>query len=440
MLDEEIKEFFKISLSMIGTRFIGLVTGLFSMLMLSSSSFEASVSCGLISSLLGFYMASSQALLSPVGIEYAISIAKKESRKTEELFLNGLLIFLLLFMLWLGLIFLIPYIGNVFAIDKNIMAYVKKYFLNITPGIACSLLYLLCSQILYAQNKQLKDTFFTLIGCLVFSVCFFFIQIKNKDIYTSITCSTNISSAVLLSLCLYYYGSAKKLNINRIQKYISLSLFISLIKSGLTIFTQVSVELAAFTVMTLLLGALGSNVLIAQRELTQISILFVLSAAAMGQAASIMVAKKKTQFNQEEMRRFVKKVLFVISLVYSLSLILLIIKIFPRFSMISRELITKKILLIFSLTIFLDALRHISSGILRGLGHYKLPTLAGLFGLWGICMPSLLLLSHFNSLTFELSRILLLIGILTACLVQLESRLVFTTQAAPPSGELSPSD
>jgi Na+-driven multidrug efflux pump len=174
--------------------------------------------------------------------------------------------------------------------------------------------------------------------------------------------------------------------------------------------------------------------------LNQIAILFVLSAAAMGQAASIKVAKKKSQLNPEELRRFIRKVLLILSVIYSLSLIVLTIKGTSIHSTVTRNLITKKIVILFSLTIYLDTLRYISSGILRGLGNYKLPTLSGLFGLWGICMPCLLLLSYFNSLTFELSRILLLIGIFVPCLIQLKTCLTLTNPAAPSPGELSRSD
>lgn len=433
MLDEEIKEFFKILLPMIGTRFIGFITGFFSMLMLSRSSLEAAASCALISSLLGLYMATAQGMLNPVGIEYAMSNMKKDFRKTEALFLNGFLISLLLFLLWMGLVYLTPYLGNFFSIDRNIILYVKNYFMNITPGIGCSLLYFLCCQLLSAENKQLNDAFFSLISCVVFAISFFLMQINHHNIYVSITNSTNISSVVLLFFCIYYYVKVKKINIQIIQQKIDLTLFISLIKSGFMIFTQISGELVAFTVITLLLGTLGANVLIAQRELNQIAILFVISAAAMGQAASIVVAKKKSHLNQKMLRRFVKKIFLVLSLIYLLCLYVLIINDKPNLSTISRNIVTKKILLLFSLTVYLDTLRYFSSGILRGLGNYKLPTLAGLLGLWGICMPSLLLLSQFNCLTFELSRILVLIGIFVPCLIQLISCLVIIGPLSPPS-------
>ncbi len=416
MLDGDIKEFFKLALPLIGSRFIGVLSGFFSMLMLSRSCIEAAASCALISSLFGFYMATAQAMLSPIGIEYSSSYAKKDFRKSEAIFFHGLLISLCLFVLWLGFLFLIPYMKNIFAIDSKLIIYVRRYFISITPGVFCTLIYLVYSQLLVARTKQLRDALTSALGSIAFFVSFYLFQFINHNTYTGIIFSINISAFILIPFYVYYI----KPNQSKIQKTLDISLFKSLIRSGLIIFTQVSGELAAFTIITLLLGGLGSGVLAIQRVLTQVSLIFVISAAAMGQAASVIIAKKRYQFNEKEIGKLVTKMMTIVSAIYFLAIMILLIKKdMINADNIPQELIPKNTALIFTLTLYFDALRHISSGILRGLGNYKLPAFAGLVGLWAICMPSLLFLSHFNLLTFEFTRIMLLIGIFTACVIQL---------------------
>jgi len=197
-----------------------------------------------------------------------------------------------------------------------------------------------------------------------------------------------------------------------------------LLKIGVPISIQYSVELLAFAVLTYLMGRIGTDALGAQQIALQLSMISIMIVMAISQASSILVSQAVGQHDIPRTLRIANSGLLLgtlfmlfIGLIYWFSPLMLIsLYLDPRDPALENVIgLTKIILSISAVTQILDGGRNIAAGLLRGYGDTKSSMWNGIFSCWVIGIPMAVLLGFSFDLGAQGIRIGILLGIFTGC-------------------------
>ncbi|MBA2651635.1 MAG: hypothetical protein H0U73_05140 [Tatlockia sp.] len=199
---------------------------------------------------------------------------------------------------------------------------------------------------------------------------------------------------------------------------------------------QYTMELLAFSVLTYLMGVIGTESLAAQQITLQCSMLSIMVIMGISQAGSILISHnmgKDSKLNRAIICKttllfgaLLMQIIGISYWIFSDRLISLYLDI-NNHSLHEIVLIAKNLLIIAAVTQFFDSGRNISAGLLRGYGDTKTSMWTGLVSCWVIGLPLAIAFAFSFHLGATGLRLGIMIGILYGC-IQLISRLIKANQ------------
>ena len=189
------------------------------------------------------------------------------------------------------------------------------------------------------------------------------------------------------------------------------------IKYGLHIGTQSSVEIAAFTLIVVFSGWLGTQSAAAYQICINIAGLCYLSTMGIGVGATILISNYKGAGDLQGIKD-ASKTIFVVTFLFTFifSIILIAgVNIFPAFFINENDVVKLASSLLFILALFQipDGLNVTVAGILRGLLDTKIPMLINSISFWIIMIP----LAYIFAFIFELGVIGIMYGVVSGILL-----------------------
>ncbi len=240
-----------------------------------------------------------------------------------------------------------------------------------------------------------------------------------------VTCASFIAQScnfIGIIIYLYHKKIAQKYQLFNKLLTPNWSVCKKIITLGLPIGAQFSGELAAMTVATYFIGFFGTAPLAASQIVTQYSMFSVMITLGISQASAILISGAYGKNDGS----LVKKYLFSAFIIFSLSYICIfaayiflpdyLIKVFIGSGQHNSESVTRFAIGFFavaSVLRFIDGIRNILSGALRGLHDSSAPMRIGIVCLWFISLP----VSYLLGITFHGGPIALRIGFASGFLI-----------------------
>lgn len=240
-----------------------------------------------------------------------------------------------------------------------------------------------------------------------------------------VTCATFIVQC-LLCIALLIYLSITKEN----KKYAIFSngfwpdfaLCKRIFFLGLPIGIQFGAELAAMTVTTYFMGYFGVIALASSQIVSQYNMLIVMIALGLSQALSILISEAYGKKQVDLVKQYIASaiMILVIFFIFIFALFLFaphaLIKLYLNVDDVNDQTLIHLATVFFSIsgiTMLIDSIRNILSGVLRGLHDSKAPMRIGVLCLWLISLP----VSYVVAFTFNLGPVGLRIGFISGFLI-----------------------
>lgn len=207
---------------------------------------------------------------------------------------------------------------------------------------------------------------------------------------------------VQIFVCLLTYAffkvspSFKKLNLFNRKNFFHLKSIGEFYRLGLPIGVQFGGELAAIFVNTMMLGHLGVNALAASQVASQYGLLLIMIVLGVSQTLSVFTSINHASNNQVQIKQdtvlgiqLLTMVFVGLGVIFFVSYKPLISVYFDINAVKNHELfhLTLVLLILRWFTLYVDGLRNLLSGVLRGMKQSHYPMQIGLYCLWLISIP-----------------------------------------------------
>jgi len=314
--------------------------------------------------------------------------------------------------MWLALLLAIPsslILWNVdtvliaFKQDPALIAIAKNYFHFAALSVLPSLLIVVFSQFFTGTDRPRYSMLISMISLpLIVFLSYLFVlgRFAMPQLgLAGITCATLISQT-LISISVFFYLLLGKNNAkykifsgNFLPK---LTICKHLFNLGFPIGVQFGAELAAMTVSTYFMGYFGVAALAASQIVSQYSMLVVMVTLGLSQALSVLISKAYGEKNYLLIKQYMFSSMFILTAFFMVVLLffvgfpnLLIQSFLHHSNTINGDTfhLAVQFFVIAAITLFIDGLRNLYSGALRGLHDSKTPMHIGIICLWGISIP-----------------------------------------------------
>jgi multidrug resistance protein, MATE family len=300
-----------------------------------------------------------------------------------------------------------------FKQDQDLIVLTKEYFHYAALSLWPTIILTVITQF-YSGNGYPRFSMISSVICLPITIFLSYIFILGKFglpqlALGGITCSTFIVQSIYCIGVLFYMFFRKEIQKYKIfsgtllpNKLICKNIFLL----GYPIGLQFGGEIAAMTVSTYFMGFFGVIALASSQIVSQYSMLVVMTTLGLSQGLSILISEAHSRNDSELIKQYIFSAIIILSAFFILVLTL--------FSLAPKYLLTAFInvndpnnehlihlaisfFIISGITLFIDGIRNLLSGGLRGLHDSKAPMNVGIFCLWIISLPlSYLVAFHLN--------------------------------------------
>lgn len=205
----------------------------------------------------------------------------------------------------------------------------------------------------------------------------------------SITC--------LLMYCYFVLDpDFKRLNLFKKMNLVNVNSLIQYYKLGIPIGLQFSGELVALFVYTMMIGLFGSGALAASQVANQYGLLLVMIFLGLSQTLSVFASINQEENHITDIKTDCLAAIALYTMFFTGLVLLFLMAYKPMISLyFNINLVenygllhlTLMLLAIRGFTVYVDGLRSLFSGVLRGLGNSGYPMKIGLYCLWFISIP-----------------------------------------------------
>lgn len=294
--------------------------------------------------------------------------------------------------------------------SKNLVSLCQQYFhfaaLSITPTLLLTTL----SQFHNGIDKPKFTMIISVIGLplrIAFSYLFIFGKLGMPQLGLAgvMAAFFVVQLILLLGVFIYFLQNRhiKQYHIFTATFAIHRTTCMKILKIGLPIGIQFGGEIAAMTTATLLLGHFGVAALAASQIVAQYALLVVMISLGLSQALSILISEAYAKREINMIRQYLQASICLISGIFFIVNILFFC--FPHqlttlFSQQSNDDIYHLATVFFMISgviLYIDGIRNLLSGALRGLQDSKTPMVIGVGSLWFISIPLCYLVAfHFH--------------------------------------------
>jgi MATE family multidrug resistance protein len=269
----------------------------------------------------------------------------------------------------------------------------------------------LCPLILSMVNSQLcigiglpKISFIFSVIRLLLTIFFTYCLVLGKFSFPLLGI-TGVSVAALIVqiiICLLYYcffaysSRFKPFKLGSQLLSIDLNSMIHFYKIGLPIGIQFGGELGALFVNTMMLGYLGVNALVASQVVSQYGLLLIMISLGVSQALSVITSGNYAKGDIEQIKQDTRLGVQLNSMIFFVAGIFILVGYRQMLAVYidihdpSNQKLFYLTCILFGinwLSLYIDGLRNLFSGVLRGLQQSHYPMQIGLYCLWLISIP-----------------------------------------------------
>lgn len=432
-----LKQLFSLALPIIFSNLISASSGLISMFFIAAINQNALAAGAIITSTYGLVTLMVVSALYSVSILIGQSHGAGRNSEISPIISSGIFV---AFILGAPLTVLLCYMTPILQflhqpIEVSLLA--GEYFQGIAYGLIPSLIGAVFTQFFMGISKARLLLNFTVIGVLVNSLISYILIfgltiVQPMGIFGAGLASSITSYLLLIIISLYivFNSEFKKYQFFSKGKF-NLSYCKLLLKIGMPISIQYTLELFAFSIITYLMGLVGTNALGAQQITLQCSMVAVMVVMGLSQSGSILVSQSLGKGTLLD-RQLITNCTYVVATLFMLG-IGIVYWVFPNTligfyldindpSLSEMLSLARTILYIAAFTQLFDAGRNIAAGLLRGYGDTKSSMWTSLISCWIIGLPLAILFAfvlHFDAVGLRLG---IMFGILFGC-IHLMSRL-----------------
>lgn len=392
------KEIIQIALPLLFSNIVVNLSGFIGAVILAKLGATILSATALIYSLMGLLVIMAFGMIIPITILVAQMSGSNRLDQVRSIFQNGLLLVLILgfvsgLLMWNSQVLLLW-----FKQPPEVSYFVSQYFSVFIYAFFPMLMTLAINQLLVGLGHVKACFVFTalsallnllLMYCLVdFHLLHFTIGIEGAA-YASL-----ITYIVILMLQIIFIHKHAVLNtLGLFQWSGSFAYFKPLLKLGIPITIQRTMELLALSVMTFFMGWLGETALAAQQITMQVAMILLIVPYSFIQAAGMLIGRAYGQKNLLLVKKYMLRLNVFSSLIMvSISSVILlipgvIIHWFSKSSDTQLFALSLFILHVCLMTQLFDNLRNVTIGGLRGLNDSKIPMLQSMICMWCIAVP-----------------------------------------------------
>ena len=351
---------------------------------------------------------------------YGISplIAKEHSKKNHFMVMNiliqGFYYATVLGILIITIFYNISWLLKIFHEPPEVINLVKKYYQYFAPSVLPMLWTTVLQEALIGTQRQKIIYFYGLLRMLL-GVFLAYVLVLGKYgfprmEFAGLGLSVSIASTwSCFSLAVYLCWCERNFirhNFN-LKRFIPTRQILKLIRFGIPIGLQLSVEILAIMLATLLIGSYGLVALATQQIVFQYVLLFTMLPFGFSQAIAAHLSKLRAQNQHELTHKTIYQSLIIVALLmllldisYILATSYFLAPYLHKYSLKRVEIIVMATQFFHIIVIYqlFDGIRIVLSGILRGYGNSHIAMLTGIGCFWIIGLPMVMFLIRYSTL------------------------------------------
>lgn len=425
-----LKQLFSLALPIIFSNLISASSGLISMFFIAAINKNALAAGAIITSTYGLVTLMVVSVLYSVSILIGQSHGAGRNSEVSPIISSGIFVAFILGIPLTGLLCYMTPVLQLLHQPLEVSQLAGEYFQGIAYGFIPSLIVAVFTQFFMGISKPRLLLNFSIIGVLINSLISYILIFGLNIVEPMGIFGAGLASSltvylllVIISLYIVFNSEFKKYEIIS-KKIFNLSYCKLLLKIGMPISIQYTLELFAFSIVTYLMGLIGTNALGAQQITLQCSMVAVMVVMGFSQSGSILVSQSLAKGTLID-RQLITNCSFVVAALFML-VIGLIYWIFPDTligfylnlndpSLSDMASLARTILYITAFTQLFDAGRNISAGLLRGYGDTKSSMWTSLTSCWLIGLPLAILFAFILHLNAVGLRLGIMFGISFGC-------------------------
>lgn len=441
----EMKNVLLLSLPLIFSNLINATSGLISMYLISKIDTNALAAGAIITSTSGFIM------MMVMSILYSVSIMASKMHGANQHHEIGSIVFAgiaITTIFSIPLIILMQHITSLFEFlgqPQAVSILAGDYFKGFAFGLIPCFIGAVFTQLFLGTGSAKTILYLTIFGVIVNSgltyLCIFGNGLIPAMGIFGAGLATSISAYFMLAVAILYVVISKRFTKHKLFHRQSFTLRYTsiLLKIGVPISIQFTAELLAFSILTYLMGIIGTTALAAQQISMQCAMIGIMTIMAISQAGSILIGQSigKNEFERtasigNAAIMFGTLIMLLIGIVYwffPLTLISFYLNINDP-ALNETINLTTIILSIAAFTQLFDSGRNITAGLLRGLGDTKTSMWTSIVSCWMIGLPAAILFGFVFQLGAVGIRFGMMFGIIIGC-INLLYRFYFKTIRTP---------
>ncbi|MDP1574065.1 MAG: MATE family efflux transporter [Coxiellaceae bacterium] len=418
----QLKRVIALSLPMAGSRFLQMLSGFISTMMVAHLGKTILAACALIGATLTPILMIFISIVFSLSFIVGQSFGAKKYSEIGALVQQGALLSLILGVLMMICCWFADTALYWFHEDPAKLVYVRQYFHILMWGAIPILLQSCLEQFFYGVLKQRIVVVINFLSVLIgipIAYCFIFGKFGMPQLGVGGLALTFVIQACFgfssLLLCVCFKSDFLKFEVFKKRSHTGLIYLRQIFRIGWPMSVQFGGELGAFFVVTMMIGWLGTDALAATQVVQQWMFLVIVPIFAMSEASGILVGQSVGAREFSHLNTIARA-----SLILSLGLVLLIdfgFVFFPHFfvsfymdatSAKNAGVLTlvPQLFLLMAITLIFNSIRDVITGSLRGLFDTQFPMQIGLFVMWCLVLP----LGYFFAFTLHLNVIGFRIG------------------------------
>lgn len=432
-----LKQLLTLAIPIIFSNLISASSGLISMFFIAKINPEALAAGAIITSTYGLVMMMVVSILYSVSILVGQTHGAGRNNEISAIIFSGIAVaFCIGIPLTCFLLFMTPilqFLHQPIAISEI----AGQYFHGIAYGLIPSLIGAVFTQFFMGISKAKLLLYFTVFGVLINSaISYFFIfgfgSFKPMGAFGA-GLATSLTSYIFLAILIVYVLLNSEFQKYRIlsKETVNINYSKLLLKIGLPISIQYTLELLAFSMITYLMGVIGTNALGAQQITLQCSMVAIMIVMGISQSGSILISQNLREGSIED-RGKITNCTFAVG-VLLMSMISAVYWVFPDIlisfylninepSSSEMILLTRTLLCIAAFTQIFDAGRNTAASLLRGYGDTKSSMWTSLVSCWIFGLPLAIIFGFYFNFGAVGLRLGIMVGLLFGC-IHLMSRL-----------------
>ena len=402
-MTSQLKRVFQLSFPMAGSRFLQMISGFISTMMVAHLGREVIASGALINATLTAVLMSFISIVFSLSFIVGQSYGAKKYDEVGELVQQGMLLSFILGFLMMIFFWFADDILRLFHQKENMLIYVRQYFHALMWGAIPILLQSCLEQFCYGVLKQRLVVAINLLSALIgapiaYILIFGKFGLPALGLYgqgLTFAIQAWFATTLLLISC-YLIRDFEKFKLFKRRSLHKLSALRKIFRIGWPMSVQFSAEFSALFIVMMMIGWLGTDALAAVQITQQWMYLIIVPIYAMAEAAGILVGQAVGAGEFAHLNLINRA-----SLTLSLGLVILLdlgFVFFPHFFAsfylnphdahnLQIMQLMEPLFALMALSLLFNAIRDVISGSLRGLFDTQFPMRVSLLVMWGLVLP-----------------------------------------------------